>query len=97
MRCLSSILLTFNGLNDMGYYLPIQKFLKILPRISSVVTSPVIARYAQDFVSLYTNILMNREVFIEGIPRITAESKSFDFLNEEEDLYSVNDLEERYQ
>ena len=33
----------------------------------------------------------------KGIEKITEESKSFKFLDEEEDLYTVNDLKEKYR
>lgn len=33
----------------------------------------------------------------EGIQQMIASSKSFDFLNEEEDLYSVSDLKEKFK
>lgn len=33
----------------------------------------------------------------KGIEEITSDSKVFDFLKEEEELYGVNDLKERYQ
>ena len=32
----------------------------------------------------------------EGIQKLTTESNAFDFLNEEEDLYSLSDLKEVY-
>ena len=37
------------------------------------------------------------KIIQEGIQKLTSESKSFDFLNNEEDLYSINDLKERYK
>ena len=33
----------------------------------------------------------------EGIQTIVSSSKAFDYLNEEEDLYTVNDLKEKYK
>lgn len=33
----------------------------------------------------------------EGLKKFVVESNSFDFLNEEEDLYSPSDLKELYQ
>ena len=33
----------------------------------------------------------------KGIQKLTSDSKSFDYLKNEEDLYSVNDLKERYK
>lgn len=37
------------------------------------------------------------KIIQEGIQKLTSDSKSFNFLKEEEDLYSVDDLKERYQ
>ena len=39
----------------------------------------------------------NDEVLQKGIEKIVSDSKTFHFLNEEEDLYSVDDLQEKYQ
>lgn len=36
------------------------------------------------------------QVLVEDIQRITIESNTFDFLKEEPDLYSVNDLKKVY-
>ena len=36
-------------------------------------------------------------IIIEGIQKLTSDSKSFDFLNDEEDLYNEEDLKERYK
>lgn len=33
----------------------------------------------------------------EGIHRIVSDSKSFNYLKEEDDLYTVDDLKERYR
>ena len=32
----------------------------------------------------------------QGIQKLTVDSKAFDFLNDEEDLYSISDLKEVY-
>lgn len=37
------------------------------------------------------------QVLLEDIGRITSESKTFDFLREEPELYSVNDLKKVYK
>jgi len=37
------------------------------------------------------------KIIAEGIKKLNYESKSFDFLKDDEDLYSVNDLKERYK
>jgi hypothetical protein len=36
------------------------------------------------------------KIIQEGIHKLTSESKTFEFLNDEDDLYTVNDLKERY-
>ncbi len=37
------------------------------------------------------------KIIQQGIQKLTSESKAFDFLEDEETLYSVNDLKERYK
>lgn len=37
------------------------------------------------------------KILLEGIQKLTSDSKSFEYLNNEEDLYSVNDLKEKYK
>lgn len=37
------------------------------------------------------------QILQEGIQKLVSKSKAFNYLNEEEDLYSVNDLKERYK
>ena len=37
------------------------------------------------------------KILLEGIQKLTSDSKSFEYLKNEEDLYSVNDLKERYK
>ena len=49
-----------------------------------------------DFADFLLNRLDDR-ILTEGIRHMTENSKAFEFLNEEEDLYSVNDLKERYK
>jgi len=36
-------------------------------------------------------------IILENIQKLSSESKSFDFLKDEEDIYDVNDLKERYK
>jgi hypothetical protein len=36
------------------------------------------------------------QLITENIQKLAAESKSFSFLNDEEDIYSLNDLKEKY-
>ncbi|MDO8927820.1 MAG: hypothetical protein Q7W54_02405 [Bacteroidota bacterium] len=37
------------------------------------------------------------QILQEGIQELASKSKVFSYLNEEEDLYSVDDLKERYE
>ena len=51
-------------------------------------------------VSDFAEFLLNRienQLIIEGIQKLTMDSKSFKFLDEDEDLYSVADLKEKYK
>ena len=51
-------------------------------------------------VSDFAEFLLSKiddKVIIEGIQKLTMDSKSFQFLEEEADLYTVNDLKEPYK
>jgi hypothetical protein len=37
------------------------------------------------------------KILLEGIQKLASDSKSFEYLKNEEDLYSVNDLKEKYK
>jgi hypothetical protein len=37
------------------------------------------------------------KITLEGIQKLTSDSKAFDFLKDKENLYSVNDLKEKYK
>jgi len=37
------------------------------------------------------------QILQKGIQELTSQSSAFSYLNEEEDLYSVNDLKEHYK
>ncbi|MFW5656122.1 MAG: hypothetical protein ACOC0C_00785 [Bacteroidota bacterium] len=37
------------------------------------------------------------KIISEGIQKLTSDSKSFDFLNEEDDIYNEDDLKVRYK
>ena len=37
------------------------------------------------------------QILLEGIQKLTSDSKSFEYLKNEEGLYSVNDLKEKYK
>jgi len=50
-------------------------------------------------VSDFTDFLLSKiddKIIQEGIQKLVSESKAFDFLNNEEDLYTVDDLKEKY-
>lgn len=36
-------------------------------------------------------------ILVEGIQKLASESKSFDFLNDDEEIYSIADLKEIYK
>lgn len=62
--------------------------IKLLPDIK--------IREVQDF----ANFLLSKiddKIMLKGIQKLTLNSKAFDFLYEEENLYSVNDLKEKYK
>ncbi len=40
---------------------------------------------------------IDNQIIAEGIRQLASESKSFQFLEEEENLYTVNDLKEKYK
>ena len=51
-------------------------------------------------VSDFTDFLLRQiedKTLTEGIQKIASESKTFNFLEEEEVLYSTNDLKERFK
>lgn len=37
------------------------------------------------------------KILLKGIQKITSDSRTFEYLKDEEDLYSVNDLKEKYK
>lgn len=48
----------------------------------------------------FVDFLLSRideSILTEGIQKLTSNSKSFEYLNEEEDLYTVNDLKVKYK
>jgi hypothetical protein len=50
----------------------------------------------QDIFLLFIHKSLNLGI-LDNIQKLTSESKSFDFLNDEENLYDENDLKERYK
>jgi hypothetical protein len=49
-----------------------------------------------DFADQFLRQIEDRQL-IQGIQSIASKSKAFEFLAGEEDIYSVNDLKERYK
>jgi hypothetical protein len=50
-------------------------------------------------ISDFADFIMKKheeETLQKGIEKLVSHSKSFDFLNEEEDLYSLDDLKEKF-
>jgi hypothetical protein len=48
----------------------------------------------------FADFLLSRiddKITLEGIQKLAIDSKVFEFLKDEEDLYSVNDLKEKYK
>ncbi|WP_159470890.1 hypothetical protein [Dyadobacter sp. 3J3] len=51
-------------------------------------------------VSKFAGFLLSKSgdsILVEGIQKIASESKSFDFLHDEDDIYTVADLKEIYK
>lgn len=67
---------------------------KVLKKIKLLPDSKL--QEVNDFADFLLSRLDDR-ILTEGIRNLAADSKAFEFLNEEEDLYSVNDLKERYK
>jgi hypothetical protein len=64
------------------------KYLNLLPENK--------AEEVLDYIEYLFN--KNEDSFLtKGISQLAAQSKSFDFLNEEEDIYTLDDVKERYQ
>ena len=40
---------------------------------------------------------IDNKILIEGMQKLASDSKSFEYLKNEEELYSVNDLKEKYK
>lgn len=48
----------------------------------------------------FADFLLSRiddRIILKGIQKMASDSKSFDYLKDEEDLYTVEDLKERYK
>ena len=53
-------------------------------------------RQVEDFVDFVISRIDDK-LLVEGIKKLTSDSKVFEYLKDEEDLYSVNDLKEKYR
>ena len=48
----------------------------------------------------FTDFLLRKiddNITVEGIQKLISDSRAFDFLKEDDDLYTVNDLKEKYK
>jgi len=48
----------------------------------------------------FAEFLLSRiddKILLEGIQKLASESKSYEFLKNEDELYSVNDIKEKYK
>jgi len=48
----------------------------------------------------FADFLLSRideKITVQGIQKLATDSKTFEFLKDEEDLYTINDLKERYK
>jgi len=48
----------------------------------------------------FADFLLSRideKITVKGIQKLATDSKTFEFLKDEEDLYTINDLKERYK
>ena len=50
-----------------------------------------------DYVDYLLKKYHEESIIQKGIEKLVEESNSFEFLNEEEDLYSIDDLKEKYK
>lgn len=69
----------------------IQKTIDVLEKLPQERVSEV-ADYADCVFKKYED-----EILRKGIATLVSESKSFEFLKHEEDLYTLDDLKERYR
>lgn len=53
-------------------------------------------RQVEDFVDFVISRIDDK-LLVEGIQKLTSDSKAFEYLKNEEELYSVNDLKEKYR
>ncbi len=53
-------------------------------------------RQVEDFVDFVISRIDDK-LLVEGIQKMTSDSKAFEYLKHEEELYSVNDLKEKYR
>jgi hypothetical protein len=69
----------------------IKKTLEVLSKLPAEKVSEI-ADFAEYLLKKYDD-----EILQKGIEKIVSDSKTFDFLKTEEDIYTVEDLKERYK
>ena len=67
---------------------------KIITNIQRLPVTKV--QEVNDFAEFLLNKIDN-QIMTQGIQEISSLSKSFDFLNQEPDMYSINELKFKYQ
>ena len=73
------------------------KQILIKKTITNIQRLPVTkVKEVNDFAEFLLNKIDN-QIMTQGIQEIASLSKSFDFLNQEPDLYSINDLKLNYK
>lgn len=74
-----------------------EKEVLIKKAIKNIQRLPVTkVKEVNDFVEFLLNQI-DDQMITEGIKDISSKSKSFDFLNDEQDLYTVSDLKVKYK
>jgi len=65
-------------------------------RINNEIVIRIHSEFDSDKLNEILELIRNKEL-TQNAMNISANSKSFDFLEEEEDLYSIDDLIEKYK
>ncbi len=74
-----------------------EKNVLIKKAITNIQRLPVTkVKEVNDFAEFLLNKI-DEQMITEGIKSISSTSKSFDFLNNEQDLYSIKDLKVKYK
>jgi hypothetical protein len=78
-------------MNDMNRQVLINNIIKKIDQLPDIKIKEI-----DDF----TDFLLSKiddKIIQEGIQKLASNSKAFDYLKDEEDLYSVNDIKETYK